>query len=431
MYHVPGVENLHALRDSLNVIVKARLPIGRDGRNRPSLFPFATVTGRNAQAKSLFNAHAGMRSFITFPEDAIGVYLDWRTQEVGIGAARSGDQALMDAYRSGDVYHAFALDCGLTGDTNIKRWKKAESDVRQRMKSLYLGIMYGMGAKSLNRHPLIASALIERHKKRYPRFWEWRMDRALTAMLDRETTTVFSWPLRISTSPNKRTLFNFGCQANGAEMLRLAAMGLCDAGIVPNMLVHDGILLELHNREQIEQAKGDHACSKPRGVQRLRDRCRSGPAARARGSFPRQATDRHRDVDHDDAGPSGGRRYPAGRIAVSKDNVFSLNRFRTKGWSEQTVEAAKEVATPEVKKATPRRRPRAETTFVRLPYQPITQLYGRLSAAAFHVMVELDHQHFKNRVKALRELQDAGLITLQKEGKGAFVVTISWHPVAA
>jgi hypothetical protein len=259
MYHVPGVENLHALRDSLNVIVKARLPIGRDGRNRPSLFPFLTATGRNAQAKSLFNAHAGMRSFIAFPDDAIGIYLDWRTQEVGIAAALSGDQALMDAYRSGDVYHAFAMDCGLTGDTNIKRWKKAESDTRQRMKSLYLGIIYGMGvpslAKSLNRHPLIASALIEKHKERYPRFWQWRTDRALTAMLDRETTTVFGWPLRISTSPNQRTLYNFGCQANGAEMLRLAAMGLCDAGLVPNMLVHDGILLELQDCGQIEQAK--------------------------------------------------------------------------------------------------------------------------------------------------------------------------------
>ena len=39
MYHVPGIERLHALRDSLGVIVRAKLPIGRDGRNRPSLFP--------------------------------------------------------------------------------------------------------------------------------------------------------------------------------------------------------------------------------------------------------------------------------------------------------------------------------------------------------------------------------------------------------
>ena len=91
MYHVPGIEELHALRDSLGVIVRAKLPIGRDGRNRPSLFPFGTATGRNAHGKSLYNAHAGMRSFMVFPPDTIGAYLDWRTQEVGIAAALSGD----------------------------------------------------------------------------------------------------------------------------------------------------------------------------------------------------------------------------------------------------------------------------------------------------------------------------------------------------
>ena len=118
MSHLPGIENLHALRDSLGVIVRARLPIGRDGRNRPSLFPFCTATGRNAHSKSLFNAHAGMRSFMKFPEDVTGVYLDWRTQEVGIAAALSGDQALMSAYNDGDIYHALAKMCGLTEDND-------------------------------------------------------------------------------------------------------------------------------------------------------------------------------------------------------------------------------------------------------------------------------------------------------------------------
>ena len=83
----PAIEGLHALRDGLGVIVRARIPIGRDGRNRPSLFPFGTATGRNAQAKSLFNAHASMRSFMKFSPDKIGLYLDWRTQEVGIAVA--------------------------------------------------------------------------------------------------------------------------------------------------------------------------------------------------------------------------------------------------------------------------------------------------------------------------------------------------------
>ena len=107
MYHAPGIEGLHALRDSLGVVVRAKLPIGHDGRNRPSLFPFCTASGRNAHAKSLFNAHASMRSFMVFPPDVIGVYLDWRTQEVGVLAEKSGDLRLMDDYRSGDVYHGF------------------------------------------------------------------------------------------------------------------------------------------------------------------------------------------------------------------------------------------------------------------------------------------------------------------------------------
>ena len=135
MYHIPGIEGLHALRDSLGVIVRAKLPIGRDGRNRPSLFPFCTATGRNAHAKSLYNAHASVRSFMVFPKDTIGAYLDWRTQEVGIAAAHSGDQALMHDYANGDVYHALAKLCGLTNDPDPKRWKSANLDVRQRMKT--------------------------------------------------------------------------------------------------------------------------------------------------------------------------------------------------------------------------------------------------------------------------------------------------------
>jgi DNA polymerase family A len=259
MYHVPGIEGLHALRDSLRVIVGAKLPIGRDGRNRPSLFPFGTATGRNAHSKSLFNAHASMRSFMVFPADKIGVYLDWRTQEVGVAAALSGDLALIESYRSGDVYHSLALLCGLTTDTDTARWKRECSDVRQRMKALQLGILYGMGvpalARGLQRHPVIASDFIERHKRRYPRFWWWRESQAMVAMLERRTESVFGWPLRISTSPNKRTLYNFPMQSGGAEMLRLAADRLCEAGIVPNMLIHDGVLLELDRAEQIEHAK--------------------------------------------------------------------------------------------------------------------------------------------------------------------------------
>jgi DNA polymerase I-like protein with 3'-5' exonuclease and polymerase domains len=195
---------------------------------------------------------------MVFPADTIAVYLDWRTQEVGIAAALSGDPALMADYAAGDIYHALARLCGLTENPDPSHWKKTEPAMRQRMKPLQLGINYGMGvpslARGLDRHPLIASTVIERPKRRYPRFWQWRENQVQAAMLDRRIESVFGWPLRLLTSPNKRTLFNFPMQANGGEMLRLAAWRLCEAGIVPSMLVHDGILLEAENEEQIAHA---------------------------------------------------------------------------------------------------------------------------------------------------------------------------------
>jgi DNA polymerase I-like protein with 3'-5' exonuclease and polymerase domains len=164
----------------------------------------------------------------------------------------------MQAYRSGDVYYSFARDSGLTADPDRIHWAKREQTMRQRMKSLQLGVNYGMGvsalARGLNRHPLIASKLIEQHRMVYSRFWEWREEEVQRAMLGRKIESVFGWPLHISTSPNKRTLMNFPMQSGGAEMLRLAAWWLCEAGIVPCMLIHDGILLEVENQGQIDHA---------------------------------------------------------------------------------------------------------------------------------------------------------------------------------
>jgi len=114
------------LRDSLGVIAKARLPIGKDGRNRPSL----SRSARRRDATPTLRACSIVR-----PECAgsccsgrtrSAVYLDWRTQEVGIAAAYSGDKRLIEDYSSGDVYHALARMCGLTDDPDPASWKSRE-----------------------------------------------------------------------------------------------------------------------------------------------------------------------------------------------------------------------------------------------------------------------------------------------------------------
>jgi hypothetical protein len=110
-------------------------------------------------------------------------------------------------------------------------------------------------ARGINRHPLIASGIIEQHKRTYAPFWKWRAEVIQQAMLKRRIETSHGWPLHISTSPNQRTLGNFKLQGGGAEMLRWATVQLCDAGIIPCMLIHDGILLEENDPEKIEHAR--------------------------------------------------------------------------------------------------------------------------------------------------------------------------------
>jgi hypothetical protein len=259
MSHIPAIARLHALRDSLGVITRAKLPIGKDGRNRPKLFPFGTVTGRNGHAQSLFNAHAAMRSFMVFAPGSIGAYLDWRSQEVAIAAADYDDRQLIADYLAGDINHALALMCGITSDADPIKWKKENPEQRNRMKALQFGINYGMGvpslARGLDRHPVVAAEIMGRHKRRYPVYWRRRAEVMQQAMLERRIESIFGWPLRISTSPNKRTLYNFPMQSGGAEMLRLATMRLCDAGIVPVMLIHDGILFEESDPEKLDHAR--------------------------------------------------------------------------------------------------------------------------------------------------------------------------------
>jgi hypothetical protein len=256
-HHVPGIEGIHALRDSLRVIASAKLPIGRDGRNRPSLFPFGTRTGRNAHRRSLYNAHAGLRSFLIPPAGKRLVSLDYRTQEVGIAAVFFDDGNLRNDYLSGDVYHALARLLGFTADDDPKRWARNNADVRQRMKSLQLGINYLMGVKSIairiERHPLVAAEILRMHRARYPRLYAGRQEAIECTLLRREIRARNNWPLRISFSPNERSIANFPCQANGAAMLQVAAVRLVRAGLVPSMLVHDGILLEVDEDHADEQ----------------------------------------------------------------------------------------------------------------------------------------------------------------------------------
>ncbi len=243
----PEVAPLRELRHALSEMRLNDLAVGSDGRNRTLLSPFGARTGRNtpSNSKFIFGPSAWLRGLIK-PSEGHGLaYVDFSSQEVAIAAALSGDSALMAAYRTGDVYLAFAKQAGLAPASATKQTHKK---VRDQCKAVVLGVQYGMQAHSLGQRigqpEIYARRLLEAHRRTYPQFWEWTEGAVDKAMLSGMLETVFGWSVYIGHQSNPRALQNFPCQANGAEMLRLACCLATEAGLTICAPVHDAVLLE-------------------------------------------------------------------------------------------------------------------------------------------------------------------------------------------
>jgi DNA polymerase I-like protein with 3'-5' exonuclease and polymerase domains len=180
---------------------------------------------------------------------------------MGIAAALSGDAALLEAYRTGDIYLAFAKQAGLAPPDASKASHKA---IRDRCKAIALGILYGKGEKALavdiGRPPCEARELLRLHRQTYPTFWRWNQGRVDNAILTGRIETVFGWPLHVGAEFNPRSLANYSMQANGAEMLRLACCSATERGIRVCAPVHDALLIEAPLHEIDERVEELQAC---------------------------------------------------------------------------------------------------------------------------------------------------------------------------
>jgi DNA polymerase I len=171
--------------------------------------------------------------------------LDWRQQEFGIGAALSGDRAMMAAYQSGDPFLAFAVSAGVAPPSATP---DSHGAIRDRFKACALGVQYGMTAARLARQAQLdepqAQALLDRHRSTFARFWSWSDSVENHALLHGELQPVFGWRIAVGSNANPRSLQNFPMQANGAEMLRLACCLAVEGGIKVCATIHDAILIE-------------------------------------------------------------------------------------------------------------------------------------------------------------------------------------------
>lgn len=223
------------------------LSVGGDGRNRCLVSAFASRTGRNQPSNSrfIFGPSCWFRSLIRADVGRHLAYCDWSQQEFGIAAALSRDSAMMTAYESGDPYLTFAKQAGAVPAGATKHSHPVE---REQFKVCALAVQYGMGAESLARRLGVpncrARQLLELHRRTYPRYWRWSDGVADEAMLTGRLRTVFGWHVFVGPDANPRSLRNFPMQANGAEMMRLAACLATERGINVCCPVHDAFFIE-------------------------------------------------------------------------------------------------------------------------------------------------------------------------------------------
>ena len=243
----PQVSALRELRHALSELRLEKLSVGSDGRNRCLLSPFASRTGRNQPSNNrfAFGPSVWLRGLIK-PEPGMGVaYVDWSQQELGVAAALSGDRAMMRAYSSGDPYLEFARQAGAVPADATKDSHPTE---RGQFKVCSLAVQYGMQehglAQALGSPIAHARNLLQAHRETYREFWKWSQSQVDNAMLTGSIQTVFGWRQLTSDDSNPRSLANFPCQANGAEVLRLACCLATEAGIRVCCPVHDAVLVE-------------------------------------------------------------------------------------------------------------------------------------------------------------------------------------------
>jgi hypothetical protein len=234
-------------KTTLDQIKTFELAVGDDGRNRCMLSAFRSKTGRNQPSNTefVFGLNAAFRSLIKPKPGTALAYLDFSGQEFAEAAYFSGDKNMIAAYESGDPYSDWARKAGMMPPDGNKH---THPHIRAMFKRASLGVLYGMGVKTLSEYlgvsELKARALLRSHREIFSHFWRWSAAVYDAAISTRRLEATYGWRMRVLPDVKSGTLLNWPMQSNGAEMLRLACCLATNRGIKIVAPIHDAILVE-------------------------------------------------------------------------------------------------------------------------------------------------------------------------------------------
>lgn len=224
-----------------------KLLLNAENRLIADLKPFATLTGRHAPSSNRFilGLSKQFRDLVT-PEPGTALFmLDFVGQEIAIAAVLSGDQLLQKDYLNGDVYLTFAIHIRLVPESATKATHAAE---RELCKMIFIGLLYGMSAKTLalklNCDDASARKILTDYRQRYPQLWQWQEALIKQARDQQGISTASGWRMFVDYSTKPTTIKNWLIQAVGVDILRKAILDCESAGLRVLAPLHDAILFE-------------------------------------------------------------------------------------------------------------------------------------------------------------------------------------------
>ena len=249
-------------------------PYGPDNRHRTNFWPYGCITGRCVPSSSNYVLAGGSPAFRHLAKPGPGEILvegDWSAQEVWIAAFLSGDKRMQKMLREADPYVEFGEMVGMIprgtmksyiaehGGPGIKMCKKDFGEIRDRMKSVTLGVLYGKTAYTVARDCGItadeAAGLLRLHRVTFKQFWIWSEWLKNETLATRRIATKMGWPRQILRKKDREihqaeedrwkdignSLQNWPMQSHGSEMLRLALIYAAEMRVGVCGSLHDGI----------------------------------------------------------------------------------------------------------------------------------------------------------------------------------------------
>ena len=230
--------------------------VGRDSRCRPYFGIYGSQSSRSQPSATGYlplKAH-WMRYFIQPKPGRAIVGWDYASEEFLIAALLSDDQAMVDAYKTGDVYLAFGKQAGLIPEEGTKETFKRMRDV---CKTLVLGVSYDMSSIGLADRlskvsgspwtPDMAEELIEKFFAVYEQYAQWKQETLSEYRECGRLSLADGWTMW-GDNDNFRSVGNFPIQGAGAVVMRRAVALAQDAGIEVIYTLHDALYAEVDAR---------------------------------------------------------------------------------------------------------------------------------------------------------------------------------------